>query len=89
MKNPESDWLRTFWSIFLEQKFSQILHLHRIITNNIDFHYRTNVVKMNDQIFQVIQSPIFGTFLVHFPNFGGKKILFWKMWPLAQLHMGF
>ena len=44
---------------------------------------------MNDQIFQVIQSPIFGTFLVYFPNFGGKKILFWKMWPLAQLHMGF
>ena len=44
---------------------------------------------MNDQIFQVIQSPIFGTFLVHFPNFGGKKILFWKMWPLAQLPMGF
>ena len=40
--------------------------------NNIHFHYY--LVKMNDQIFQKIQKkPVFGTFLVHFPNFWEKK----------------
>ena len=38
--------------------------------NNINFHYRTNSVKINHKIFQYIEKTLF---LVHFPNFGGKK----------------
>ena len=37
---------------------------------NINFHYRTNLVKINDQIFLKIQKILF---LVNFSNFGGKK----------------
>ena len=44
--------LRTFWAISQEQKFSQIWDLRRNTTNNISFHYRTNLVKINNQIFQ-------------------------------------
>ena len=41
--------------------------------NNISFHYRTNSVKINDKIFQSIKkNPVFGSFLVLFPNFGAK-----------------
>ena len=46
------DWLRTYRSIFQEQKFSQIWDLSRSTGNNANFHYRTNSVKTNDQIFQ-------------------------------------
>ena len=48
----QSDMLRTFWPISQEQKFSQIWDLRRNTTNNISFHYRTNSVKINNQIFQ-------------------------------------
>ena len=48
----QSDWLRTFWPISQEQKFSQIWDLYSNTANNINFHYITNLVKINDQIFQ-------------------------------------
>ena len=48
----QSDWLKTFWPISLEQKFSQIWDLCRNTENNINFHYRTNSVKIKNQIFQ-------------------------------------
>ena len=46
------DHFRTFWPISQEHKFSQIWDLCRDTGNNINFHYRTNPVKINDQIFQ-------------------------------------
>ena len=70
----QSGWLRTFWSISQEQKFSQIWDLFRNTANNISFHYTIKPVKINDHIFQYIQkNPVFGPFLVHFYKFWGKK----------------
>ena len=48
----QCDWLRKFWPIYQEQNYSQISDLCRNTVNNISFHYRTNSVKINDQIFQ-------------------------------------
>ena len=67
-QNP--DWLITFWSISQKPEFSQIWDLSRNTANNINFHYRTNSVKIDDKIFQYIQKTLF---LAHFPNFWGKK----------------
>ena len=51
LKIKESDWLRPFWLISREQDFSQIKDLCRNTTNNINFHYTTNSVKIIYQIF--------------------------------------
>ena len=45
------DWLRAFWPTSQEQDFSQIYDLCRNTANNKYIHYRTNSVKINDQIF--------------------------------------
>ena len=56
------------------QKFSQIWDLCRNTAKNISFQYRTNSVKINDQIFQLIQKTLFfANFWSTFPNFGVKK----------------
>ena len=50
LKIMQSDWLRAFWPISQEEGFSQ----YRICAGTqqiINFHYRTNSVKINDQIF--------------------------------------
>ena len=52
LKNLAIWWLRTFWPISQEQKFSQIWYFCRNIASNTSFHYRTNSVKINDQICQ-------------------------------------
>ena len=53
--------------------------------NNISFHYRTNSVKINDKIFQSIKkNPVFGSFLVFFPNFGAKT--FFSRKPGSAMH---
>ena len=49
LKIMQSDWLRAFQSISQEQDFSQILDLYG--NKNINFHYRTNSMKSNIQIF--------------------------------------
>ena len=56
-------------------KICQIRDLYRNMANNINVHYRTDVVKINYQIFQKIKKALFLThfWLVYFPNFGGKK----------------
>ena len=72
-----------FHSFFLEiknpaiwEKLFQIWDLYRNTRNNINFHCRSNAVKINDQIFRKnLKSPIFVPFLVHFPNFRDKKML--------------
>ena len=49
LKTLQSDWLRAFWPISQEQDFSQ----YRICAetaNNMDFHYRSKSVKINDKI---------------------------------------
>ena len=45
------DWLRVFWPTSQELDFSQIYDLCRNTANNKHIHYRTNTVKINDQIF--------------------------------------
>ena len=47
----QPEWLRAFWSISQEQDPSQKEHLCRNTVNNINFHYRTSLWKINDQIF--------------------------------------
>ena len=42
-------WLRTLWSISQERDLSQIWNLHKH-SKDINFHYRANSVKINDQI---------------------------------------
>ena len=39
------NWLRTFWTIFQEQKYFQIWNMCRNTASNINFHYRPNSVK--------------------------------------------
>ena len=80
-----AEWLRTFCPISQESEFSQISDLCRNTANNIDFHYRTNSVKINDKIFQYIQrKPVFGPFLSHFPIFGAKRFFSGK--PGSVMH---
>ena len=52
LKMLQSGWLRAFWPISLEPDFSQIWDLYRNVTNNMNFHYKLNLEKINDQIFQ-------------------------------------
>ena len=44
--------------------------------NNINFHYKTNSLQINHKIFQknAKKKQVFGSFLIHIPNFWGKKI---------------
>ena len=70
LKMLQSDWMIIFWPISQELEFSQIWDFCRNKANNIHFHYRTNSVKINGNIFQYIQKVLF---LAHFPNFWGKK----------------
>ena len=51
LKFLQYDWLRAFWPIFQERYFLQRYDLYRNTANNVNFHYRTNSVKINDQIF--------------------------------------
>ena len=70
----QSDWLKTFWPTSQEQKFSQIWDLYRNTANKVYFHYRTNSVNINDQIFKQIQKTLFlDHFWSIFPIFGVKK----------------
>ena len=49
----QSDWLRAFWPVCLEPGFSQVCtDLHRNMTKNMNFHYKLNLQKINDEIFQ-------------------------------------
>ena len=85
LKNP-AIWLDDNILVHISGKnFPQIWDLHGKTVNNINFHYRTKQVKLNDQLFQQIQkNPYFSLFLVHFPNFGGKKKFSWK--PDSAMH---
>ena len=51
-QNP--DWLITFWSRSQKPEFSQIWDFSRNTANNINFHYRTNSLKIDDKLFQYI-----------------------------------
>ena len=85
LKNP-AIWLDENILVHISGKnFPQIWDLHGKTVNNINFYYRTKQVKLNDQLFQQIQKkPYFSPFLVHFPNFGGKKKFSWK--PDSAMH---
>ena len=66
--------MRTFSLMSGEKKFSQIWDLSKNTANNTNFHYSTNSVKINDQFFNIFKKPCFDPFLVHFLNFGDKKV---------------
>ena len=62
--------------------------LCRITANNVNFYYRTNSVKINDQFFFFKFKKTY--FCPISPNFCSKKIFFKKLWPChAQLHKVF
>ena len=50
LKTLQTDWPRAFWPISEKLGFFKILDLCRNITDNINFPYRTNSEKINDQI---------------------------------------
>ena len=54
--------------------------------SNINFHYRTSSVKINDKIFQKILETLL---LAHFSNFGGKINFFGKSGSSHKTQMGF
>ena len=69
---------------------SRIWDLCRNTANNINFHYRTNSVKINGKFFQYIKkSPVFGCFLARFPNFGSKKKISGNLTPSHTTSCGF
>ena len=75
------DWLRVFWPTSQEQDFSQ----HRIWAGTqqiINIHYRTNSLKINDQILNSKN-----LFLAHSPIFGAKQIFQKKLGCHAQLQV--
>ena len=47
----QSNWMGTFWPLPQEQEISQTPDLCTNTGNNTSFHYITNPVKINDQIF--------------------------------------
>ena len=73
-----------------EQPFSQIWDLCRNTTNNISFHYRTNSVKINDQIFHYTQKNLsLGHFWSIFPNIWRKKFFSRNYGSIAQTSYGY
>ena len=51
LKILQSEWLREFWLIFQTQNFSETEDLYRNTVHNMNFYYKTNSGKINDQIF--------------------------------------
>ena len=47
----QSDWLKAFWTISQEQDFFQTQDLCSNTANNEHIHYRTNLLKINEQFF--------------------------------------
>ena len=86
LKNPAIWLAENILPISQKLEFSQIWDLFRNTTNNINIHYSTNSVKINDKIFQYIQKTLF---LAHFPNFWGKKFFFWKIQLSCTTSYGF
>ena len=76
---PQSEWLRAFWPISQEQHFSQTENLYKNTENNINFHYKTNSVKIMTKFFfkfKTFFGPIFGPF----PQFFEAKTVSKKIW---------
>ena len=81
LKILQSDWLRTFWPKSQEQNFSHIWDLSRNNANSLNFHYRTNSVKIFNKFKDPCFWPIFGSF--------SQKLFFQKFWLChAQPQMG-
>ena len=70
LKILKSDWLRAFWPKSQEADFSQVQDLCNNASNNINFLYRTNSEKTNNQIFQyILKNPIFDPFSIYLGQF--------------------
>ena len=61
IKNP-AIWLAEMWPIPLEQNFSHTWDLCRKTANNLNCYYRTNSVKINEQIFKKFWKLVFSPF---------------------------
>ena len=48
LKILQSDWSTAFWPLSQEPDFSQVWDLCRNTVNNINFHYRSNSIKINE-----------------------------------------
>ena len=83
-KNPTILLTEGILTYISEQYFSQILDLCRNTESNTNFHYITNSVNINDQIFLKFNKPYFGLFLVHFSSFGGKNVFSKKSPPVTH-----
>ena len=81
------DWLKTFWPISHELKFSQIWNLCRNTENNINFHCGTKSVKINDNNFQKFKKPCFWPIFGPFSQFWEQNFFSGKSSCYAQLHM--
>ena len=79
-QNP--DWLITFWSRSQKPEFSQIWDFSRNTANNINFHYRTNSVKIDDKLFQSIwlSCTKSGSVMHNFISFSSIMPKFRKNW---------
>ena len=64
----QSVWLKTFWPISKELDFPKY---GLCAENSINFHYKINSEKINDQFFQLLKKTIFDHFL---PIMAAKKI---------------
>ena len=88
LKNP-AIWLRTFWLSSQEPKFSQIWDFCRNTAKNINFHYRTNFVKINPKFFNKFKKPCLWPIFGSFSRFWGQKALFWKIQLCHAQLLGF
>ena len=81
LKIPQSDCPGAFWPMSKEPDFSQIWALCSNTANNINFFFRPNSEKINDQIFQYNQKRFFFVyFCVQFSWFSGQKAFFQNIW---------
>ena len=84
LKNP-AIWLAENILVHISgTQFFQNMGLCWNTANNTRFHYRTNSVKINDKISINAKNHVFGPFLIHFPNFLGKKIFPGKSGPVTH-----
>ena len=80
----QSDWLRTFWSIFQEQKFTQKWDLCKNTARNINFRYRSNSVKIKKIFSNKLKKPCFWSILDRFFQFLGQKKSFLENSALSR-----
>ena len=70
----QSNCLRAFWPMSQEQYFPQIWDLCMNIFNSVNFHYRTNSVKLIAKFYSKFKNPHFQPIFGPLSQFLGQKI---------------